>query len=260
MNQIFLSVVIPAYNEEKRLPKTLESIAEFLNKQNYTSEVLVVSGGSTDKTVEVAKSFFDGFDKLTAGKFRTASNGKIKNLKVIEIGQNRGKGYVVRQGIMQAQGEIRLFMDADNSTSINQVQNFLPFFSQGYDVVIGDRDLKGSRIKVHQPRYKELLGDFGNFLIQALAVPGIADTQCGFKAFSEKAAKDIFPRLTIDKWGFDIEILTIANLLGYKIKTVPVVWVNDPESKVKLSGYINTLKELFQIKWNLVTNKYKTSN
>lgn len=249
-NELFLSVVIPAYNEEKRLSKTLESVVDFLARQNYQSEVIVVSDGSTDKTVELANSF----------------SGRIKNLKVIDQKENHGKGYGTRLGILEAKGRIRLFMDADNSTSIDQINNFLPYFSrtaphpgqagQGFDIVIGDRDLKGSKLKVRQPFYKELLGDLGNYLIQLLAVPGIEDTQCGFKAFSGEAAEQIFKRMTIEKWGFDIEALAIANKLGYKIKPLPVVWVNDPNSKVKLSGYANTLIELCKIKLNLMTGKY----
>lgn len=241
--KIYLSVIIPAYNEEKRLSATLESIAGFLSKQNYQSEVLVVSDGSTDKTVELANKFI----------------GKISNFRVIDNRENHGKGYVTRQGMIEAKGDVRVFMDADNSTSLDQIDRFLPFLKEGYDVVIGDRDLKESRIKIHQSRFKEFLGDFGNLLVQVLAVPGIEDTQCGFKVFSGPAAGEVFKRMTIDKWGFDIEALAIANKMGYKIKTVGVTWVNDANSKVKLSGYINTFAELLRIKWNLVTNKYKVS-
>lgn len=239
--EIYLSVIIPAYNEEKRITKTLESIKNFLAKQNYRSEVLIVSDGSNDRTVEVVKKFV----------------ANIPNFRIIENKENHGKGYVTRQGMLEAKGERRVFMDADNSTSLEQIDKFLPFFEQGYDVVIGDRDLKESKIAVHQSRFKEALGDFGNFLIQALAVPGIEDTQCGFKVFSKKASEEIFKRMIIDRWGFDIEALALAIKLGYKIKTVPVVWVNDPNSKVKLSGYINTFVELFRIKWNLIAGKYK---
>ncbi|MFH1048938.1 MAG: dolichyl-phosphate beta-glucosyltransferase [Patescibacteria group bacterium] len=237
---IYLSVIIPVYNEEKRIINTLGSVGNFLAKQKYISEVLVVSDGSTDRTIEVVRPF----------------TAKIRNFRIIENKENHGKGYVTRQGMLEAKGERRVFMDADNSTSLNQVDRFLPFFEEGYDVVIGDRDLKESKIAVHQSRIKELLGDFGNFLIQILAVPGIEDTQCGFKVFSKKASERIFPKMTIDRWGFDIEALALANKFGFKIKTVPIVWINDPNSKVKLSGYINTFVELFKIKWNLMTGKY----
>ncbi len=237
----YLSVIIPSYNEENRIGKTLESIAEFLARQNYKAEVLVVCDGATDKTAEISRSFF----------------GKISNLRIIENKENHGKGYVTRQGMCEAKGERRVFMDSDNSTSLDQIDRFLPFFKEGYDVVIGDRDLKESKIAVHQSRFKELLGDAGNFLIQSLAVPGIKDTQCGFKVFSKKASEVIFKKMTIDRWGFDIEALALALKFGFKIKTVPIVWVNDPNSKVKLSGYINTFVELFRIKWNLMTGKYE---
>lgn len=239
-NGIYLSVVIPAYNEENRIKKTLESIAAYLSKQSYKAEVLVVCDGAIDKTAEISRLF----------------SGRIANLRVIENKENHGKGYVTRQGMIESKGEYRVFMDADNSTSLDQIDNFLPFFPQGYDVVIGDRDMKGSKIAVHQSRFKEFLGDFGNFLIQTLAVPGIKDTQCGFKVFSKKAAEEIFPKMKIDRWGFDIEALALALKFGYKIKTVPIVWVNDPNSKVKLSGYVNTFVELGRIKWNLITGKY----
>ena len=238
---MYLSIVIPAYNEEKRISKTLLEVNKFLAVQNYSYEIIVSDDGSKDDTVKLVKSLEE----------------KVKNLRIIDNKENHGKGYVVRQGIIEAKGEYRLFMDADNATTVDQVENLLPFFKNGYDVVIGDRDLKESEIKKHQSRFKEILGDMANVLIQILAVPGIKDTQCGFKCFSAKFAENIFPKLKVDRWGFDIEILALARKFGYKIKTVPVVWINDEESKVSMSGYINTLKELFQIKWNLISRKYK---
>ena len=238
---MYLSIIIPAYNEEKRIGKTISAINEYLQKQNYSYEIIVVDDGSKDNTVKLVKKIAE----------------KAENLRVIDNKENHGKGYVVRQGIMEAKGEYRLFMDADNATTVDQVENLLPFFKDGYDVVIGDRDLKESEIKKHQSHFKEILGDMANVLIQILAVPGIKDTQCGFKCFSSKFAENIFPKLKVDRWGFDIEILALARKFKYKIKTVPVVWINDEESKVSMNGYINTLKELFQIKWNLISGKYK---
>ncbi len=239
-NEIYLSVVIPAYNEEKRIKKTLLEVDKFLLAQNYAYEIIVADDGSSDGTVELVKNL---------GK-------DIENLRVIDNKENHGKGYVVRQGLLEAKGKYRLFMDADNATTVDQVRNLLPFFKEGYEVVIGNRDLKESQIKKHQPFYKEMLGDAGNFLIQALAVPGIKDTQCGFKCFSARFVEEIFPKLKIDRWGFDIEILALARKYNYKIKTVPVVWINDEKSKVSMGGYVNTLKELFQIKWNMMRGKY----
>lgn len=238
---MYLSVIIPAYKEEKRIGKTLLAVDEYLSKQKYEYEIIAVSDeGSPNKTVEVIKNF----QKM------------VKNLRIIENEKNHGKGFVVRQGMLEASGDYRLFMDADNSTSVDQIEGFLPFFRDGYDVVIGSRAIKGAKVNVHQPFYKELLGKLGNKVIQTVAVWGVHDTQAGFKCFSARAAEDIFSRMVIDRWGFDIEALALARKLGYKIKETSITWVDDPESHVKLSGYIEVLLETFKIRWNLITGKY----
>lgn len=241
--EIYLSVVIPAYNEEKRIGGTLLSVDKYLSIQKYNYEILVVSDGSTDKTVDVV------------GKYREL----VKNLEVIDNLENKGKGAVVRQGMLASRGKYRIFMDADNSTSLDHSEKMWPIFDKGNDVVIGTRDARDSREAtqaVRQPFSRRLIGDIGNLLIQILAVPGIWDTQCGFKGFSDKVVKDIFPRLKINRWGFDIEILAIARRLNYKIGIIPVHWENDPRSHVTLKGYLNTFIELFTVKWNLITGKY----
>jgi len=246
-NQPYLSVIIPAYNEEKRISKTLLSIDQYLSKQTYDYEILVCDGGSKDKTVEIIRNF----QKI------------IKNLRYVVKTNGFGKGYVVKEGMLEAKGKYRVFTDADNSTSIEHLEKMWPYFEKGYEVVIGTRDKrdnKEAKQAVPQPFIKRLLGDLGNLLIQLMAVPGIWDTQCGFKGFSEKAAKTIFPLLTIQKWGFDIEVLALARKFKYKIGIIPVSWINDPESKVNLKGYLTTFLELFQIKWNLMTNKYRIKN
>lgn len=237
---MYLSVIIPAYNEEKRISATLLAVDKYLSKQKYEYEILVIGDGATDKTVEIAKNF----------------QNMIKNLRVIENKENHGKGFVVRQGMLEAKGDYRLFTDADNSTSVDQIESLLPFFKEGYDVVIGSRAIAGAKINVHQPFYKELLGKTGNKIIQIVAVWGISDTQAGFKCLTAQAAEDIFSRCVIDRWGFDIEVLALARKLGYKIKEVPIVWVNDMASHVKLSGYIQVLLETFKVRWNLITGKY----
>lgn len=242
-SEIFLSVIIPAYNEEKRLGKTLIDIDRYLSKQKYIYEIVVISDGSTDRTVKMATNF----------------QSIIKNLKVIDNKKNHGKGFVVRQAMLAARGKYRLFMDADNATTIDHFGKMLPFFEKGSQIVIGSRDpkdAKGARQAVSQSFFKRLLGNLGNVLVQILAVWGIWDTQCGFKAFSAKAVEDIFSRLLIDQWGLDIEILAIAQRLGYKIDKIPVYWINEPDSKVGWKGYLRTLQELAQIKWNLLTDKY----
>jgi dolichyl-phosphate beta-glucosyltransferase len=243
MKKIYLSVIIPAYNEEKRISNTLLDIDHYLSKQDYSYEIIVVSDGSKDKTAQIVKKFTD----------------LIKNLRLIDNKENHGKGWVVRQGMLEAQGEIRLFMDADNATTIEHFEKMLPLFEQGYQVVIGSRDKKdaaGAKQAVPQSFLKRQLGNLGNILIQLLAVSGIWDTQCGFKAFQAKTAQDIFSRAKIDRWGLDIEALALARKLGYRIGVIPVNWVNDPDSRVSWKGYLNTFRELFKIKWNFITHKY----
>jgi len=241
--EIYLSVIIPAYNEEKRIGATLLDIDKYLSHQDYTYEIIVVSDGSTDKTVDVV------------GKYKQL----VKNLEIIDNLENKGKGAVVRQGMLSAQGKYRVFMDADNSTTLDHVEKMWPFFKKGYRIVIGTRDKKdaeGAAQSEKQPFYRILIGNTGNLLIQIVAVRGIWDTQCGFKGFTKKAIDDIFPRLVINRWGFDIEILAIAKRLNYKIGIIPVYWKNDAQSHVSFLGYLNTFRELFIIKWNLIKDKY----
>ena len=247
---MFLSVIIPAYNEEKRIKNTLISVGDYLSKQRYEYEIIVVSDGSNDKTVEVVK----------------AMENQIRNLRVIDNKENHGKGWVVKQGMLEAKGDVRLFTDADNSTSINHIEKMLLYFSaeggsvsggkEGYDIVIGSRRVSGSVISVHQPWYKEILGRAGNLLIRIFAVGGINDTQAGFKAFTAKAAEIIFSRLTLDRWGFDFEALAVAKKYKLKIKEMPITWINDAMSHVKLSAYIKTLFEALKVRQNLITGKY----
>ncbi len=242
-NEIHLSVIIPAYNEEKRIGATLLSVDKYLSIQKYSYEILVVSDGSTDKTADVV------------GKYKKL----VKNLEIIDNLENKGKGYVVRQGMLEAKGKYRVFMDADNSTSLDHVEKMWPLFANAHHVVIGTRDSRDNKDAtqaVRQPFSRRLIGDMGNLLIQILAVSGIWDTQCGFKGFSDKAVRDIFPRLTINRWGFDIEILAIAKRLNYKIGIIPVHWKNDARSHVTLGGYLNTFRELFIVRWNLIVDKY----
>lgn len=242
LQEVFLSVIIPAYNEEKRLPKTIAATDLYLRKQPYHYEILVVNDGSTDKTVQVIQNL----------------KSRIKNLMLVDNKENHGKGYVVRQGMLGAKGKYRLFTDADNSTSIDQVESMLSEFEKGYDVVIGSRDIKGAVLKPPQGLLRRFLGEVFRVLRKLIVgLWDIQDTQCGFKVFSAKAAADIFPRLKINRWAFDVEILAVARKLGYNIKEAPVVWVNDPHSKVKLSGMIKMLFEMAQIRWNLMKNIYK---
>lgn len=241
---MYLSVIIPAYNEEKRLPKTLEEIDKYLKKQSYDYEIMVVNDGSKDRTVEIAKSFVP----------------KIKNLIVTGYEKNQGKGYAVRFGMQKAQGEVRLFTDADNSTSIDHLEKMWPEFKKGFKVVIGTRDprdAKGARQAFPQSWGRRRLGDIFNLLVQIIVgIWGIWDSQCGFKGFTAKAAENIFPKCKINRFAFDPEILAIAKKLGYKIKIIPVYWINAPDSRVKFKWMVNMGFDLLKIRWNLITGKY----
>ncbi len=244
--KIYLSVIIPAYNEGgrkgKELRKNLGDIAKYLEKRGVNYEVVGVSDGSKDNTPEV----FNEFKAI------------IKNLVVIDRKKNCGKWYSVREGFLKARGNYRLLTDADGATAITNLKDFWPLMEKGEDVIIGSRDLKAAKILKHQPRWKELMGDAGNILIKALmGLWGIDDTQCGFKVFSEKAVRDIVPQLKVDRWGGDFEMLMLAKKKGYKINQVPVVWVDAGQSLVDIRGYINTFKELFQVKWRMITGQYK---
>lgn len=238
---MYLSVVVPAYNEERRLPETLVEIDKYLRKQPYEYEIIVVNDGSKDKTAAIVRQL----------------QIKIANLRLIDNKENHGKGFVVRQGLLEAKGEYRLFTDADNSTTVDQVEKLLPCFKQGFDIVIGSRDVKGAVIANPQPWYRILVGNIFNLSVQIIVgLWGIWDTQCGFKALSAEAANDVLPRCKIDRWAFDPEILIIGKKLGYKIKEVPIVWINDPESKVKLKGMIKMGFDLLRIRMNLITRRY----
>ncbi len=237
-----LSIIVPAYNEEKRIAKTLEAIDSYLRKQSYDYEILVVSDGSKDKTADVVKGLYS----------------KIKNLRLVDNKLNHGKGYVVRQGMLEAKGEYRLFTDADNSTSIDQVEKMWPEFDKGFAVVIGSRDIKGAVLDPPQPIHRRLLGDLFRLLTQVLCGTwGILDSQCGFKGISKKAAEAIFPKCRIDRFAFDPEILVIAKKEKFKIKEIPIVWKNDLESKVKFISIFKMARDLFKIRWNMIARKYE---
>jgi dolichyl-phosphate beta-glucosyltransferase len=226
-----LSVVIPVYNEERRIKDSLDKINKYLKNKNY--EIIVVDDGSTDKTREIVQKF--------------------KNIIITKKRKNKGKGYSVKQGMLMAKGEYVLFLDADLSTPIEELGEFLKLIKK-YDVVIGSRAIKGSKVKTSW--YRKLLGRIGNFFISILAVKNIKDTQCGFKLFRKEAAKKIFEKQTINGWGFDFEILHIAQKLGFSIKEQPVNWTLGKESKVKLTDYPKTLIELFKIWINELKGMY----
>ncbi len=244
MSQPFLSVVIPAYNEAERLPRTLLDIDRYLSQANYTYEIIVADDGSKDGTPNIV----------------TSMAKTVKHLKLLHFEQNRGKGAVVRDGMMAAEGKYRLFTDADNSTSIQHFELMMPYFSEGYQVVIGSRAIAGARLDPPEPWYRQIPGKVGNLLwIQLWVLPGLWDTQCGFKAFTAEAAEEIFRLTKITGWGFDIEILALAKKLSYRIKEIPVHWVNDTNSRVKASAYLQVLMETVKIRMWLWTGRYGRS-
>jgi len=236
---MFLSVVIPAYNEERRLPETLKKIREYLSLQDYGWEVIIVNDGSKDDTAYAVSTLIYQWPQF----------------KLIDNPQNQGKGAVVRQGMLVSRGDWRLFMDADNSTDISETEKLWPETKE-YQIIAGSRYLEKDSIKVKQPLIRRMVSRMGNWLIRIMLGINMADTQCGFKLFSAKATEDIFPRQTIMRWGFDMEILAIAVRRGYQIKEVAVDWYDSTGSQVQKSAVLKTLKELFIIKWNLIRGKY----
>lgn len=242
MAQPYLSIIIPAYNEAERIPATLLDIDKRLENAPYSYEIVVVNDGSTDNTAEVTRNM----------------TKMVRNLKLIDLKDNQGKGGTVRQGMLLSSGQVRIFTDADNSTSIDQFDAMMPFFKQGYDIVIGSRAMKGAKLDPPEPIYKQIPGKMGNLFIQALVLPGLWDTQCGFKAFTAESAEKIFKMSRITGWGFDVEILSLAKKRGYRIKEIPVHWVNDLRSHVNFMAYLKVLWETVTIRWWLWRGVYDT--
>ena len=240
-----LSVVIPVFNEENRVGKTLQESLNYL-KSRFSSEVMVVDDGSVDKTLAVV------------GKFRRQAKGRC-DLRILKHDLNHGKGAAVRTGALAAQGRIVIYMDADNATPLSEFEKFQSAFQNGADVVIGSRAKDRKQVKVHQPLYREVMGRIFNLLVQLLATPGLWDTQCGFKAFRQKAARHIFPFQTIDRFGFDVELLFIAKKHGFSIREESVQWFDDPASKVNvLQDSIRMLLDLFAIRFNDLKGRYSS--
>jgi glycosyltransferase involved in cell wall biosynthesis len=236
-----LSVIIPAYNEAKRIGATLESVGAWLKRQPFDSEIVVVDNNSTDGTADVAREYHQQFPAIRV------------------IAEKRpGKGYAVAAGMQFATGARRLFMDADNSTTIDHLDIMMPFIESGYDVVIGSLAVPGAVVLSggQEPLWRRLLGKAGNMWIQLWAVPGIWDTQRGFKLFTARAAQDIFSRITIGGWGFDVEALAIARVHGYRIKEIPVTWKNAADSKVNVWAYPQVLMQTVQVFWNRMKGTY----
>ena len=242
MASTFLSVVIPAYNEEYRLPRTLEQIFAFLQEQSYASEVLVIENGSSDRTYEIAREFAERYE----------------NLRVFKEEQ-RGKGNAVKRGMLEAHGEYRFLCDADLSMPIAQINRFLP--SQlNTDIAIGSREAPGA-VRYNEPEFRHLGGRLINLAIRLLILPSLQDTQCGFKCFRADIAEDIFQYQTFDGISFDPEILFIARLRGYKTVELPIPWYYSNESRINLfHDTLAMIKDLLTIRRNARRGLYDPQN
>ncbi len=209
-----LSIVIPAFNEEERLPETLGRVAEFAAGQGYGVEIIVVDTASTDRTAEIVEDFAKRYPFVRALRE-----------------ERRGKGAAVRKGMLAGRGDYLLICDADLAVPIEEANDLLSFLRDGYDIAIGSREVKGAR-RCNEPSYRHMMGRVFNLVVQLLLLPGIRDSQCGFKCFRRRVAEDLFRAGTIDGWGFDAEILYISRLRGYRLTEVPVTWHYGEKSKV----------------------------
>lgn len=239
MNTPFLSIIIPAHNEENRLPRTLEQIFAFLKKQTYTSEVIVVENGSSDRTLELAMQFVK----------------EHANLVVIQE-HNKGKGNAVRRGMLTARGGYRFICDADLSMPIEDLEKFLPPAIENFDIAIGSREAPGA-IRYNEPSYRHIGGRAINLAIRTLILPGLNDTQCGFKCFRAETTKDLFQKQTLMGWSFDIELLYLARRKKLRIREIPIHWYYDPDSKVSaVRDALRMIGDIFRIHFNAMRGTY----
>lgn len=239
MKTPFLSIVIPAHNEENRLPRTLEQIFLFLNKQNYSFEVLVVENGSSDQTYNVAQKYAETHSSL-----------------IVLQEHQRGKGNAVRRGMLEARGEYRFICDADLSMPIEELPKFLPPQLNDFDIAIGSREAPGA-VRYNEPSYRHLGGRGINFLIQLLILPSLNDTQCGFKCFHANTADALFRQQTLLGWSFDIEILYLARRKKLRIKEIPIDWYFFADSKVNaMRDALRMISDIFRIHLNALRGKY----
>ncbi|HEY9075482.1 MAG TPA: dolichyl-phosphate beta-glucosyltransferase [Anaerolineaceae bacterium] len=212
----FLSLILPAHNEEQRLPPSLEKIRGFLAKQVYPAEVIVVENGSHDRTLEVAREY----------------QSTMPYLRVVQE-ELRGKGRAVRRGMLEASGEYRFICDVDFSMPVEEVNKFIPPILPDLDIAIASREAPGA-VRYGEPAYRHLVGRVFNTMVRLTVLPGLQDTQCGFKCFRGKVADEIFPLQTLMGWSFDVEVLAIARRRGYRITEIPIPWYFDPGSRVRL--------------------------
>jgi glycosyltransferase involved in cell wall biosynthesis len=236
-----LSIVIPSYNEELRLPATLESVAAYLKASGRTAEVLVVDDGSKDRTAAVAESFRD----------------RIPSLRVVSNGVNRGKGFSVKHGTQKARGHIVLFTDADLSAPIEEADKLLAALDDNHDVAIGSRAIDRSLISVRESRFREFAGIVFNKIVRIILRLPFVDTQCGFKAFRRERCEIIFEQQRIERFGFDPELLYLARHHGLHSVEIPVRWAHSPATKVNMMrDSVQMFLDVFTIRWNAIVGRY----
>lgn len=238
------SIVIPVYNESRRLSATLERVIGFVQQQHWEAEVVVVNDGSTDDTPDIARSF----------------SGRYPFVRVVENPGNHGKGYSVRNGMLHASGTFLLFSDADLSAPIAESLKLFEALRAGADIALGSRWMQRELQRVAQPFYRRVLGRVFNLLLRALLGLPYKDTQCGFKAFTRRAAEMVFPRQRVTRWGFDPEILFLAHRMGLKVAEVPVRWGHDTGSKIHLvRDGMRMAWDTIKIRWSAIRGDYDVS-
>lgn len=231
MSTPFFSIIIPAHNEAERLPSSLEAVKRFISSLPFETEVIVVENNSSDGTAEIVREWMK----------------TMPQLRLISLAQP-GKGNAIRTGMLAAQGEYRFMADADFSMPVEEIRKFLSGGKPLAPVAIASREAPGSK-RIGEPFYRHLIGRVYNFLVRMLVLPGLQDTQCGFKCFSAEAAQAIFPLQRLEGWSFDVEVLTIARQLGFEIKQVPITWHYQPGSRMHLLGdSLQMAKDLFTIR------------
>ena len=247
MNNCFVSVVIPAYNEETRIGPTLENIASYLGSRSLLFEVLVIDDGSEDRTAEITETF--------------ATRGDPEcPVRLYRNDRNRGKGHSVRAGMLASKGKYALLTDADLSSPIEEMPKLERAVIEGnFDLALGSRGVEGSLVEIHQPWIREIGGKAFNQLMRLVTGLPYLDTQCGFKLLKMSCCRDLFERQTIEDFGFDVEILYLAKKMGLRAKEVPVVWRHREGSKVRLGrDALSTIRGLFRIRWNDWRGHYKS--
>ncbi len=238
-----MSIIIPAYNEERRLPTSLDQVDRFVAAQPYPIEVVIINNNSRDGTRRIANEF------------------AAQHAYVRVIDQPRqGKGAAVQTGMLEGTGEYLFICDADFSMPVEEISKFMPPNTTSYDVAIASREVPGAR-RVDEPQYRHLMGRVFNLIVRVLAIPKIQDTQCGFKVFRRQVARDVFALQTIDGWGFDVEVLFIALKHKYKLIEVPITWYYKPQTKISpLRDSINMVLEVMRVRLNGWRGKYDRKN